>query len=43
MLRYAVWDAGDHILDSSVLVDNFKFSADQASNTPTTKPVPTPK
>ena len=43
ILRYAVWDAGDHILDSSVLVDNFKFSADQASNTPTTKPVPTPK
>ncbi|MCC6669258.1 MAG: choice-of-anchor L domain-containing protein [Polyangiaceae bacterium] len=43
ILRYAVWDAGDHILDSTVLVDNFKFSADEASNTPTTKPVPTPK
>jgi hypothetical protein len=43
VLRFAVWDAGDHILDSTVLVDNFKFSADEASQTPTTKPVPVPK
>jgi hypothetical protein len=41
-LRFAVWDAGDHILDSTVLIDNFKFSADEATGT-TTKPVPTPK
>lgn len=42
-LRFAIWDAGDHILDSSVLIDNFKFSADEATGGSTTKPVPTPK
>jgi hypothetical protein len=41
-LRFAIWDAGDHSLDSTVLVDNFVFSADEATGT-STKPVPTPK
>lgn len=42
-IRFAAWDAGDHILDSTALVDNFKWSADEGSNTPVTKPVPVPK
>ncbi|GMV18177.1 MAG: hypothetical protein HS104_24455 [Polyangiaceae bacterium] len=42
ILRFAIWDAGDHVLDSTVLIDNFEFSADEATGT-TTKPVPTPK
>jgi hypothetical protein len=41
-IRFAIWDAGDEVLDSTVLIDNFKFSADEATGT-TTKPVPTPK
>jgi hypothetical protein len=41
-LRFAVWDAGDHILDSTVLIDNFQFSADEATGS-STKPVPVPK
>ena len=41
-LRFAIWDAGDEVLDSTVLIDNFVFSADEATGT-TTKPVPTPK
>jgi hypothetical protein len=43
IIRFAAWDAGDHILDSTALVDNFKWSADAGSNTPVTKPVPVPK
>lgn len=42
ILRFAIWDAGDHVLDSSVLIDDFVFSADEATGT-TTNPVPTPK
>jgi hypothetical protein len=42
-LRFAIWDAGDHVLDSTVLLDNFVFSADEASGGSITKPVPTPK
>jgi len=41
-LRFGIWDMGDPILDSTVLIDNFQFSADEATGT-TTKPVPTPK
>jgi hypothetical protein len=41
-LRFAVWDAGDHVLDSTTLIDNFVWSADPATGS-TTTPVPTPK
>jgi Putative metal-binding motif len=41
-LRFAVWDAGDGILDSTVLIDDFEFSADPAKESET-KPVPVPK
>ncbi len=41
-LRFAIWDMGDHVLDSSVLIDNFKWSADAAKE-PGTKPVPVPQ
>jgi hypothetical protein len=41
-LRFAVWDVGDHILDSTVLIDNFQFSVDETTTSQTT-PVPTPK
>ncbi|MBK7397721.1 MAG: putative metal-binding motif-containing protein [Myxococcales bacterium] len=33
-LQFMIWDAGDHILDSTVLIDNFKWDAK-----PTTGPV----
>lgn len=38
-LRFAIWDVGDHVLDSSVLLDNFRFSAEEASES-TTTPIP---
>ncbi len=38
--RFAIWDAGDHILDSTVLVDNLTWSVEQGENTPVTKPAP---
>jgi hypothetical protein len=41
-LRFAIWDMGDPILDSTVLIDNFKFSADDATEAGT-KPVPVPQ
>jgi len=41
-LRFAIWDSGDHILDSTVLLDNFQWSVEPAKNTET-KPVPVPK
>ncbi|MCA9582421.1 MAG: putative metal-binding motif-containing protein [Myxococcales bacterium] len=28
-LRFAIWDAGDHSLDSLVLIDGFEFSAEE--------------
>lgn len=39
---FAIWDSGDHILDSTVLIDNFQFSADDATGAGT-KPVPVPQ
>ena len=24
-MRFAIWDQGDHILDSTVLIDDFQF------------------
>ncbi len=41
-LRFAVWDMGDPILDSSVLIDGFEFSAEPAKES-VTKPLPVPK
>jgi hypothetical protein len=41
VLRFAVWDMGDHVLDSTVLIDNLQWSAEEA--TPTTTPIPNPK
>ncbi len=37
-LHFAVWDSGDAILDSTVLIDNFKFEAD--GTTTGTQPIP---
>jgi hypothetical protein len=36
-LRFAIWDSGDGILDSTVLIDDFKFSIEGA-DTAVTKP-----
>jgi hypothetical protein len=41
-LRSAIWDSGDEILDSTVLIDNFTWSVEAASGAETT-PVPVPK
>jgi len=41
-LRFAIWDMGDEILDSTVLIDNFQFSADESTGS-VTNPVPVPK
>jgi len=38
-LRFAIWDAGDHILDSTVLIDNFKWDAEGVEDI-ATKPAP---
>jgi hypothetical protein len=37
-LHFAVWDSGDGVLDSTTLLDNFKFEADETSTG--TTPVP---
>lgn len=36
-LRFAVWDSGDGILDSTTLIDDFKWSAEGGNGT-STKP-----
>jgi hypothetical protein len=36
-LRFAIWDAGDEILDSTVLIDNFRWDA-KPGTTATTRP-----
>jgi len=41
-LRWAIWDSGDHVLDSTVLVDNFVFSVEPAQGGTTTTPVDNP-
>ncbi|MEB2310373.1 MAG: choice-of-anchor L domain-containing protein [Sorangiineae bacterium] len=38
--RFAIWDAGDHILNSTVLIDNMTWSEDAGHETPVTEPVP---
>ena len=40
-LRFAIWDAGDHVWDSSVLIDNFRWILDGPPPHETT-PVPPP-
>ena len=40
-LLFAVWDSGDGVLDSTVLLDNFTFDVDAADTT--TAPVDVPK
>jgi hypothetical protein len=37
-LRFAIWDAGDHVLDSLVLIDNFAW-VETAITGPSTEPV----
>jgi hypothetical protein len=39
-LRFALWDAGDHVLDSTVLLDAFSWSSDNAAVS--TVPILTP-
>ena len=41
-LRFAIWDSGDQVLDSLVLIDKFEWSVDAASGS-STEPVPVPK
>lgn len=39
-VRFAIWDMGDEILDSTVLVDNFKWELGEGQSTPVTTPIP---
>lgn len=41
-LRFAIWDSSDHILDSSTVVDNFRWSAEEGTSVGTVI-VPPPK
>jgi hypothetical protein len=41
-LRFAIWDSGDHILDSTVLIDDFQWHAEPAGE-PETTPIEFPK
>jgi hypothetical protein len=41
-LRFAIWDSGDPVLDSLVLIDKFQWSLEPASGS-STEPVPSPK
>jgi len=41
-LRFAIWDSGDMVLDSLVLLDNFQWSVEPAAGS-VTEPVPVPK
>lgn len=38
-LRFAIWDAGDEVLDSTVLIDNFRFDVNEGENQ-TVRPPP---
>jgi hypothetical protein len=38
-IRFAVWDMGDEVLDSTVLVDNFRFDVNEGQNQ-TVRPPP---
>ena len=39
-LRFAIWDSGDGVLDSTVLIDDFKFSSEPGNGTTTQPSVP---
>ncbi len=39
-LRFAIWDAGDMILDSTILIDNFRWVEGDIPDAPVTTPVP---
>jgi hypothetical protein len=39
-IRFAIWDMGDPILDSTVLVDNFGWDLGEGQETPITTPIP---
>jgi hypothetical protein len=41
--RFAVWDTGDDNLDSSVLVDAFRWTATEGTVDVGTEPIPDPK
>jgi hypothetical protein len=41
-IRFAIWDTGDQALDSSVLVDQFKWIANGGTITVGTEPIPNP-
>jgi hypothetical protein len=38
-IRFAIWDAGDHVLDSLVLIDNFVWEEAELPEGPLTEPV----
>jgi hypothetical protein len=38
-LRFAIWDAGDEILDSTVLIDNFKWATKPGMNVTVRPPI----
>ncbi len=38
LLRFAIWDTGDHVLDSTALIDNFRWDVEEGNVE--TKPVP---
>ena len=42
-IRFAIWDTGDAALDSSVLLDNFRWVANGGTVAVSTDPVDTPK
>jgi hypothetical protein len=39
-LRFAIWDAGDMILDSTILIDNFRWIEGDLPDVPVTEPAP---
>jgi len=41
-IRFAIWDTGDQALDSSVLIDHFKWIANGGTITVGTEPIPDP-
>ena len=42
-IRLAIWDTGDQALDSTALIDNFRWLATGGTVTVGTKPIPVPK
>ncbi len=42
-LLFAIWDAGDHDLESTVVIDNFKWSVDPGTGAANTTPIAEPR